>query len=145
MLLSALGASVKIVLNPSTDITEFPLKCFYRYVCDAGAIPGQREEAAAGSAGSVESVEGGEGKEGEGGDGGEGVASGESSASSASSSSSSGVVEALFRHLPTQHIYTMKITTPEAWNVQMHQTWADLDNIRLTDEGKMGYIIYYIL
>ena len=139
MLRSALGASVKIVLNPSTDITEFPLKCFYRYVCDAGAIPGQREEAAAGlagsagSAGSVESVEGGEGKEGDGGDGGEGVASGESSASS-----SSGVVEALFRHLPTQHIYTMKITTPEAWNVQMHQTWADLDNIRLTDEGNMG-------
>ena len=44
-------------------------------------------------------------------------------------------MEALFRHLPTQHIYTMKITTPEAWNVQMHQTWADLDNIRLTNEG----------
>ncbi|TMW66272.1 hypothetical protein Poli38472_004037 [Pythium oligandrum] len=36
-----------------------------------------------------------------------------------------------FRRLPIKPILTMKIDTPEAWNVQVHQTTEDLDNLRV--------------
>lgn len=40
-----------------------------------------------------------------------------------------------FRKLPIKPILTMKIETPEAWNVQVHQTHEDLDNLRVDPES----------
>lgn len=40
-----------------------------------------------------------------------------------------------FRKLPLQPILTMKIETPEAWNVQIHQTQEDLDNLRVDPDS----------
>jgi UDP-glucose:glycoprotein glucosyltransferase len=36
-----------------------------------------------------------------------------------------------FRNLPIKPILTMKIDTPEAWNVQIYRTVEDLDNLRV--------------
>lgn len=40
-----------------------------------------------------------------------------------------------FRKLPIKPILTMKIETPEAWNVQVHQTHEDLDNLRVDPDS----------
>uniref|UniRef100_K3X2B8 UDP-glucose:glycoprotein glucosyltransferase n=1 Tax=Globisporangium ultimum (strain ATCC 200006 / CBS 805.95 / DAOM BR144) TaxID=431595 RepID=K3X2B8_GLOUD len=40
-----------------------------------------------------------------------------------------------FRKLPIKPILTMKIETPEAWNVQIHETKEDLDNLRVDPDS----------
>ena len=74
-------AKITIVLNPKTDISEFPIKNFYRYV--GGNVDARM---------------------------------------------------ATFRHMPTQHILTMKVFTPEHWVVMKTKAVDDLDNIRLDDQ-----------
>jgi UDP-glucose:glycoprotein glucosyltransferase len=84
LLRDVIGAKITIYLNPKTDISEFPLKNFFRYV-------GGGNDAHA----------------------------------------------ATFRHMPPQHILTMKVFTPEPWVVMKKNTIDDLDNIRL-DDSTMG-------
>ena len=81
VLRDVIHARITVYLNPKTDISEFPLKNFYRYVGGGNQIEA-----------------------------------------------------ATFRHLPPQHILTMKIFTPEPWVVMTKSTIDDLDNIRLDDE-----------
>ncbi|KAJ0400835.1 hypothetical protein ATCC90586_005228 [Pythium insidiosum] len=40
-----------------------------------------------------------------------------------------------FRKLPIKPILTMKIDTPEAWNVQIHRSTEDLDNLRVDPDS----------
>jgi UDP-glucose:glycoprotein glucosyltransferase len=47
MLNTALGAEVTLVLNPQRDITDMPLKTFYRYVLPASGPGGVPQPAAA--------------------------------------------------------------------------------------------------
>ena len=74
-------AKITVVLNPKADISEFPIKNFYRYV--GGNVDARM---------------------------------------------------ATFRHMPTQHILTMKVFTPEHWVVMKTKAVDDLDNIRLDDQ-----------
>lgn len=43
-----------------------------------------------------------------------------------------------FRKLPVQPILTMKIDTPEAWNVQVFQAGDDLDNLRVDADSPVA-------
>ncbi len=81
MLRDVIKAKITVVLNPKTDISEFPIKNFYRYV-----------------GGNVDTS------------------------------------LANFRHMPAQHILTMKVFTPEHWVVMKKKAIDDLDNIRLDDQ-----------
>ena len=81
LLRDVIKAKITVVLNPKKDISEFPLKNFYRYV-----------------GGNVDAN------------------------------------VANFRHMPSQHILTMKVFTPEHWVVMKKKAIDDLDNIRLDDQ-----------
>ena len=120
MLRDVFNMSVTVVLNPATDITEFPLKNFYRFVPTrvTGSqngdsivdIIGQRSD---------ESNPKSEDKE------------------NAASWGSKEASLTKFRRLPKQHILTLKLITPEAWVAMKYKVEDDLDNIRL-DDTTMG-------
>lgn len=85
MLHRQLGASIELVLAPSSNYAEFPLERFYRYLFDKKMTV------------------------------------------------KSGRVE--FKKLPITPILTMKIDTPEPWNVQVRSTADDLDNLRVDPDN----------
>ncbi len=119
MLRDVFNMSVSVILNPATDITEFPLKNFYRFVPtrvrgsqhgdDIVDMIGQKVAPKKGKAAQ------------------RAVAPWGSKDASATK----------FRRLPKQHVLTLKLVTPEAWVAMKYKVEDDLDNIRL-DDATMG-------
>ena len=80
-----LQVPLRVVMAPNPELTEFPLKSYYRF-----AIFPTRE------------------------------------------------TRVLFQSLPTQHILTTRVDTPEAWNVQTRKASQDLDNLKCSEGGTCG-------
>lgn len=89
LLTTRLRASVTLLLTPRTEINEFPLQNFYRFVLRQGSelVSGEQTQVAR------------------------------------------------FTSLPRQHVLTVRMDTPEPWNVQATRAEQDPDNLRCTAQS----------
>ncbi|EFJ45735.1 hypothetical protein VOLCADRAFT_105823 [Volvox carteri f. nagariensis] len=108
VLREALGPSMSLTLNPQKDITEMPLKSYYRRVQEAG-LGGQGGKLR--GAARVYALP-------------SGLAPG---------SGPPGPPTAYFSRLPARRVLTLNLDAPEAWLVEPAAALYDLDNLRLED------------